>query len=108
MQLPNLPKKQNRKEAKIDGPVIKWFEDNWPRSCAIEVKVKGGKLKPHQLLALVEVQRGSFSFKIPDMGRKNPFDGFVLKNADAFVVECDGRICEARNTSDNTTFTFEV
>lgn len=95
MQLPNLPKKYNRQESKIDDLVFEWFLNNYPDDVAIEVKIKGGKIKPHQDLALNEVHNGKFKYKIPDMGRRNPFDGIVLKKAKAFVVVCDGRKCIA-------------
>ena len=93
--LPELPKKRNHKEADITPVVLKWFEENYPFSCAIEVKIKGGKAKDHQQAALKKVDKGTFSYKMPDMGRKNPFDAFVLQNAKAFVVTCDGNNCEA-------------
>jgi hypothetical protein len=93
-EFPSLPKQYDRKESKIDSLVLGWFAENWPRSCAIEVKVTGGKVRGHQALALAKVASGKFCYKIPDMGKKNPFDGFVLKDADAFVVTCEGKTCE--------------
>lgn len=96
MELPQLPKKHQRKEAKIDSLVAKWFLDNYPDDVAIEVKIKGNKLLPHQEVALNQVNKGEFAYKIPDMGRKNPFDCVVLKKAKAFVVTCDGSLCEAK------------
>lgn len=95
MDLPSLPKKYRRAEAKIDSLVGEWFDKNYHRNWAVEVKIKGGKIKEHQDLALKEVQSGKFWWKIPDMGRRNPFDLFGLKDADAFVVTCDGLSCEA-------------
>jgi hypothetical protein len=105
--LPNLPKKYKRAESKIDGLVIKWFEDNYHRSCALEIKIKGGKLKEHQKAALKKVHSGKFSHKMADMGRRNPFDAFVLIKADAIVVTCDGRKCHAVDGALNC-FDFEV
>ncbi len=102
-QLPELPKQYKRKEAKIDGLVLEWFLDNYPDDVAIEVKLKGNKLLPHQELALNQVKIGKFSYKIPDMGRKNPFDGIVLKKAKAFVVVCDGMTCIATSGDENFT-----
>ena len=107
MNLPDLPKKYNRKEAKIDGKVIDWFRNNYPYSCAIEVKVKSGKVKPHQEVALLEVNKGKFGYKIPDMGRRNPFDGFTLINAKAFVVTCDVNDCIAVEP-DGKSFKFKI
>ena len=106
--LPDLPKQYKRKEAKIDSKVIKWFEDNYPYSVALEIKIKNGKLKPHQEIALKQVQDNTFSYKIPDMGRRNPFDGFVLKNADAFVVTCDSNACEAVRIDKVKKFNFKI
>lgn len=96
-KLPNLPKLRRHKEADITPDVIAFFRDHHPRSVAIEVKILGGKLKPHQTIALKQVEAGSFSFKIPDRGARNPFDAFVLKSADAYVVVCDNpaRQCSA-------------
>lgn len=108
MELPKLTKQYKRKEAKIDGDVIKWFENNYPYSVALEVKVKGGKFLEHQEIALKQVQDGKFSFKIPDMGRRNPFDGFVLKGAHAYKVVCYGRTCDAVRIDGSNKFTFKV
>lgn len=95
MTLPDLPRTLNKREAKITPKIIRWFEMNYPNSCALEIKVKGNKLLPHQSIALTVVQNGSFSYKIPDMGHRSPFDAFVLKRADAFVVTYDDGICTA-------------
>lgn len=92
--LPNLPKKYNREEARITPRVIKWFVENYSKSCVLEIKVGKNKILPHQKIALQQVQGGSFSWKIPDTGTKNPFDSFILKNADAFLVICTGFKCQ--------------
>lgn len=107
MLLPDLPKKQNRKEASITPFVIKWFEKNYPYTSAIEVKVKGNRPLPHQTLALRQVDDGVFSYKLPDMGKRNPFDAFVLHGAKAFVVTCDGLNCEAVEPSGKK-FNFKI
>lgn len=85
-----------------------WFRKNYFRSCAIEVKIRGGKLKDHQEAALKQVQSGVFSYKIPDMGRRNPFDVFVLKEADAFVVVCNGNKCHAHCIDESKSFDFTI
>ena len=108
MQPPPLPRQLNKREAKIDSKVLEWFEKNYPNSVAIEVKIKGGKLKPHQEVALNQVAKGKFHFKIPDMGRRNPFDGFVLKNAEAFVVTCDGNKCQAVQIGGDKKFEIKI
>lgn len=106
--LPSLPKKYNRQEAKIDGLVIDWFRENYPTSVALEIKVKGNKLLPHQRLALEQVGSGKFSYKIPDMGRRNPFDGFTLINAHAFLVTCDGMDCVAERVFTGEKFNIKL
>jgi len=95
MHLPDLPKKRKHDEADITPDVAEWFLQNYPDDVAIEVKVKGNKTKPHQDLALDQVKQGKFKYKLPDMGRRNPFDIVVLKKAKAFVVTCDGLSCTA-------------
>ncbi len=107
MELPDLPKKLNKREQKITPLVMAWFKEYYPHSCAVEIKIKGNKLKEHQALALNEVANGSFAYKIPDLGRKNPFDFFVLQNAKAIVVTCDGRECKAIE-SDDSWFKFKI
>lgn len=107
MKLPPLPKKYNRKEADITGDVMRWFIKNHRDSCAIEVKIKGNKPLPHQEKALKQVHTGVFAYKIPDTGKITPFDFFMLKNAEAFVVTCDGRNCEAKDP-DGMGFTFKI
>jgi hypothetical protein len=103
-----LPKKHKRTEAKVDSLVLKWFEKNWDNSCAVEVKVIGNDVLDHQDRALKKVAGGSFSYKIPDMGRRNCYDGFVLKNADAFLVTCDKYICQVFNYKNNETFQIKI
>lgn len=108
MELPPLTKQYKREESKIDGPVLEWFLKNYPYSFALEIKTKNGKLLPHQMLALEEVQNGSFGWKIPDLGRRNPFDCFGLKGAHAFKVVCDGRKCKATRIDDYDEFYFRI
>jgi hypothetical protein len=105
--MPPLPKKRSKKEADVTPLVVKWFRDNYPRSCALEIKVGKNKILPHQDRALRETQDGCFAHKIPDMGRQNPFDAFLLKGADGILVRCDGRECEAL-VYDGTVIVFRV
>lgn len=65
---------------------MKWLEKNWPNSALVEIKIKGNKLLPHQEVALRHVANKAFSFKIPDTGKRNPADAFLLKNADALLI----------------------
>lgn len=93
MNLPDLPKKYKRNEAKVTPLVMDWFLKNYPDDVAVEVKIKGNKPLPHQDAALNKVDKGEFAYKLPDMGQRNPFDFTVLKKAKAFVVTCDGLFC---------------
>ena len=87
-----LPKKVNRAEAKVDGKVAERLAKMHPfRNWVMEVKMKGGKLKEHQKRALRQVENGKFTYKIPDMGRTNPFDYIHLGDADAIVCVVDGK-----------------
>ncbi len=71
------------------------------RNWALEVKIKGGKLKEHQIKALKQVEDGKFLYKIPDMGRRNPFDYVCLGDADAIVCTVEGRdvACQVNDLS---------
>lgn len=108
VNLPKLPRVLKKKEAAITPRVMKWFEDNYPFSVAVEVKIRGNAILSHQDVALNQVQTGSFSYKIRDSGARNPFDFFVLKQADAFVVTCDGKWCEAVCKDSITRFNFSL
>jgi len=79
-----------------------YLEKHWPRSCAVEIKVGNNKLLPHQVSALDKVVAGVHSHKIADRGARNPYDGYVLKDADALIVRCKGRLCtlEVVNTGE--------
>lgn len=87
-----LPKKVKRTEASVDSKVAEKLvklkiHPNW----ALEVKIKGNRLAPHQALALKQVEDGKFLYKIPDTGRRNPFDYVHLGDADAIVCTVDGK-----------------
>ncbi len=83
---PKLPKKVNRTEADLDMRVAMRLARVHPcKNWALEVKVQGGRMKQHQPVALKQVEDGVFIYKIPDMGRRNPFDFVHLGDADAIV-----------------------
>ena len=87
-----LPKKINRAEAKVDGKVATKLAKLHPHhNWAMECKMKGGRLKDHQKKALKQVENGKFTYKIPDMGQRNPFDYIHLGDADAIVCVVDGK-----------------
>jgi hypothetical protein len=86
MELPDLPKKIKRIEADLDSKVAERVRAVHPhRNWALEVKYGKNKLEPHQRVALKQVENGKFLYKIPDMGRQNPFDFVCLGDADAIV-----------------------
>lgn len=93
MELPDLPKKYKRIEADVDSLVANKLAKKHPcRNWALEVKIKGGKLKKHQATKLKQVENGTHPpQKIPDMGRQNPYDFYYLGDADAIVCVVDGR-----------------
>jgi len=81
-----LPKKKERVEADLDMKVAKRVQAVHPHpNWALEVKLWKGKLEPHQKIALQQVEDGKFLYKIPDMGKRNPFDYVCLGDADAIV-----------------------
>lgn len=95
MELPELPKGKQRKEAKIDGLVADWFFKHHPHSVLLEVKMKNGKVKEHQQRLLNSVGKtGQFKYKFPDGGKRTPLDYVILKKADAVLAVCEGKKCE--------------
>ena len=108
MILPELPKKYKRRESYVTPLVMEWFLNNYDGDVAVEVKIKGNKIKPHQEVALKQVYAGRFAFKIPDTGRRNPFDFIVLKKAKPFTVIVDGRDCIAYTIDMKERFIFKI
>jgi len=88
---------------------MNWFFDNYPDDVSVEVKIKGNKTLPHQEVALDQVRDGTFKWKIPDQGKKNPWDFLILKTrmVKPFVVTCNGRSCQAIGRSGEE-FNFKV
>jgi hypothetical protein len=81
-----LPKRVKRVEADLDSKVANRVRAVHPhKNWALEVKLFGKKPKPHQEAALKQVENGKFLYKIPDMGKRNPFDFICLGDADAIV-----------------------
>lgn len=108
MTLPELPRVLKKREANITPDVLRWFKENYQHSCAIEIKYGKNKLETHQKTALAQVASGCFSYKIPDMGNRICFDAFLLKDAYACVVTCEGRTCQVECTNNKQTDTFEI
>ena len=88
-----------RTESNLDGKVAEAVSKKHPHpNWALEVKTAKGKLKDHQVKALKKVEDGKFIHKLPDDGRRQPFDYIKLGDADAIVcviqenlkdVECE-------------------
>ena len=109
MNLPDLPKLRKHIESDKTPDIMAWFFDNYPRNYAVEVKIKGGRLKKHQPIALKQADEGKFHMKLKDNGTINPFDFFGLKkDVDAFIVYVDGRKCKAYNYKMEWQFDFTI
>lgn len=91
-KLPDLPKKIKRTEALLDGKVAAWLKKRHPhRNWLLEVKMKGGKHYQHQKVAAHQVVDGTFLWKPPDFGARNPGDYISLGDADAIYCVIDGK-----------------
>lgn len=91
--LPDLPRVIKKREADATPKVLAWFRENYPGSCAIEIKATSGRsvpasaLLPHQKRALLGACGSGITWKIPDEARRQtPFDAFQITHAGAFVV----------------------
>lgn len=90
--LPELPKKIKRREAAVDGKVAAWLQKHHPRkNWLLEVKMKGGKHLQHQKTASEQVKKGTFLWKPPDFGHRNPGDYIRLGDADYIYCVVDGK-----------------
>lgn len=86
-----------KREADVTGAVVDKVKKIYGHRCfALEVKMKGGKFYDHQKKALRQVEDGKFTYKIPDMGKRNPFDVIHLGDAEAIYCVVDGKnvVCE--------------
>ncbi len=107
--LPELPEVKKKREQKVTPKVLEYFR-NSPNlsSCAIEIKatnkdtIPEKALAPHQKLALLAAKGPGMSHKIADNRTRLPFDAFMLRGADAFVVGCFTRhgVCLVFNVDD--------
>lgn len=86
MKAPNLPKKNKSVERDLDKKVAQAVSKYHPHpNWALEVKYATKRLKPHQQVALKQVENGKFLHKLKDSGAQNPFDYIKLGDADAIV-----------------------
>lgn len=90
MELPNLPRVLKKRESKIDTRVLEFLLNTRNNSFALEVKMKGGVFKKHQLKYLKKVANGKHGRKMSDSTiGKLDFDAFGLIKADAIKVICE-------------------
>ena len=82
----DLPRKLNKREAKVTPKIMEWFFVNYPYDVCVEVKVDKNKVKEHQQAALNAVKNGTFKWKIPDLGSRNPFDFIILKTGKVHAI----------------------
>ena len=107
--LPELPKTLNRKEAKIQKPIADYLFKKYPHpNWLLEVKVKGGRQKPHQKVAQKQIENGKFLYKFADMGREVPGDYICGKDMDYLLCTADGRNVTCEVNGGVNTFKFKV
>lgn len=83
MDLPNLPKKNKRREADIQRRVAEKLIKIHPHRCWIlEIKTFKSKQEKHQKVVQKQVENGIFLYKFADMGRAVPADYVYLGDAD--------------------------
>ena len=104
-----LPKKIKRTEAKLDGKVATWLKKNHPhKNWLLEVKLKGGTHYDHQKAAAKQVEQGTFLWKPPDFGARNPGDYIRLGDADAIYCMIDGKKVKCEVNSGALIYKFEI
>lgn len=105
-----LPKKIIRREALVDDQVAAQVDKIMAVPWVLEVKIKGNTLIRHQRSALQQVANGTMKpYKIPDMGKRNPFDyvgGFKFFTPVVCVV--DGKNVECGVYNKSYKFNFKI
>lgn len=104
MKLPDLPKGNNRREAKLDGPVKDWFAENYAGTILIEVKMRGGKFKQHQNRLIDQIsETRSFAYEFPDGQKRTPLDCITSNDIDVASCICtEDRSCVCTVNKDYT------
>ena len=95
-ELPPLPTKLDKCEARVTPKVIDWFDKNYSGDWFIEIKatktntIPKSAVKDHQLQALLAVRsKKGLKHKLSDAGRvRQPFDAFGVYEKDSYVVAC--------------------
>jgi hypothetical protein len=81
-----------KREAKFQTMFSHWLKNVYKKTACFELKqtqtdsLPFSDVKPHQIDALEQVERGTFVFKIPDAGYQNPFDCFCMTIQPAYIV----------------------
>ena len=109
-KLPELPRKNKRIEAKFDMPIaLKLVKLHPHKNWVLEVKIKGGRLKKHQITNLKQVENGTHPpQKIPDQGLKNNYDFYYIGDGDAIVCVLDGKKVHCEVNSGVITYDFRI
>lgn len=87
-----LPRLLKKREADITPKINEWLKTNLKHDFVYEIKhcegdtIGENALEPHQKRALLQAREGVYNYKIPDMGRRNPFDGFQVCGCEAYVI----------------------
>lgn len=80
-----------KREAKFTTKFQKWLAKNWDQTGPIEVKVSNNhriafaQFPEHQIRALRMAKHNKVVWKIPDLGRTNPFDLILYCKSGAWV-----------------------
>jgi hypothetical protein len=107
--MPPLPRKNDRREAKLDGKVAEWLRKNHPcKNWLLEVKMKRGKHLPHQKAAAQQVIAGKFLWKPSDMGSRMPGDYIRLGDADAIYCVINGKDVRCEVNDGVITYNFKI
>lgn len=98
-----------RTEANLDAKVAKAVAKKHPQpNWALEVKTFKGRLKDHQKKALKKVEDGQFIHKLPDDGRRQPFDYVKLGDADALVCTIQENLRDVHCVVNGGVYDFNV
>lgn len=105
-----LPRKIKTTERDIDRKVAEKLVQVHPhKNWLLEVKVKGGRMRPHQKAAQKQVENGTFLHKFPDAGVRTPADYVHLGDADAIVCVYDpGKRTAVCTVNDVRSFTIRI
>lgn len=87
-----LPRILKKREASITPKIVEWLKKNLKHDFLYEIKhckgdtIAESELLPHQKKSLLACRNGVFNYKIPDMGGRNPADGFQMVGSGAYVI----------------------